>query len=79
LARKKLTESEDINAEKAPSTQTNAKPAAEDMESTPFSIDKFYSGYYAIRDIIYKFEQGQFKQELRLIRREWPSVNQTNQ
>lgn len=78
LVRKKLTENEDVNNEKAPSTQRGASPAAEDIESTPFSVDKFYSGYYAIRDIIYKFDRGRFTQELKLIRREWPTPEQIN-
>lgn len=37
-----------------------------------FTIDKFYTGDYVIKDISYRYSNGQFTQNIKLMRREWP-------
>jgi hypothetical protein len=48
------------------------KPAVETFES-PITLDKTVSGFYVIWGIDYIFEKGEFRQDLKLVRREWPT------
>ena len=43
-----------------------------DVMDAPFVIDKTISGYYVIWGITYKYRKGEFRQDLKLVRREWP-------
>ena len=47
-------------------------------EKTPFTIDHTISGNYVIKDIIYRYIDGEFKQECVLQRREWPVPPQSH-
>lgn len=47
-------------------------------EETPILLDKTLSGNYVIKDIIYRYVKGEFKQQVVLIRREWPVPPQSH-
>ena len=56
--------------------ETTAKKDTENDElSDGTAMDEFLSGFYVINSIIYKYNKrdGKVRQELNLIRREWPS------
>tara|TARA_B110000977_G_scaffold139412_1_gene176931 strand:+ start:1344 stop:3644 length:2301 start_codon:yes stop_codon:yes gene_type:complete len=42
-------------------------------ESPSQALDTFLSGYYLIEDIVYRTEEGETKQIVTLLRREWPT------
>jgi hypothetical protein len=66
LLRKKANEPvEDSGADEGKS--------AGDQEHMPFTVDKFYSGFYVVDSVKYKYENFRFTQEMNLIRREWPN------
>jgi len=47
-------------------------------DDTPINLDKTISGNYVIKDIIYRYINGEFKQQLVLFRREWPTPPQAH-
>lgn len=55
-----------------PIDENNPQDGVDVMEA-PFVIDKTISGYYVIWGITYKFKKGEFRQDLKLVRREWPT------
>ena len=57
-----------------PTTQgtPNADSTILNEENLPYVVEKFYTGNYVIQNIVYEYEQGRFKQTLKLLRREWP-------
>ena len=77
--RKQINEPIDENGENAPTdtNEPNRTKSAISAEQLPLTLDKTISGNYVIRDIIYRYTKGEFKQELFLIRREWPVPPQT--
>jgi hypothetical protein len=48
------------------------------FEETPITVDKTISGSYVIHDMTIIYEQGNFRQECTLYRREWPTPPQTH-
>jgi hypothetical protein len=44
-----------------------------DPMDMPFTIDKTVSGFYVVWGMEYVFRQGEFRQHLKLVRREWPT------
>lgn len=80
ITRKKINEPIDDSHQKSipNSNEPNRTQPAIDSEQTPIAIDKFYTGFYVVRDIVYTYNKGQFRQECSLIRREWPTPPQTN-
>ena len=46
---------------------------AEGKRSPSQALDTFLSGYYLIEDIVYRTEDGETKQTVTLLRREWPT------
>jgi hypothetical protein len=55
-----------------PNNPIEEKPAVDPFDA-PFVIDKTVSGYYVIWSMNYVFKAGEFRQELFLVRREWPT------
>jgi hypothetical protein len=55
-----------------PNNPIEEKPAVDTFDA-PFVIDKTVSGYYVIWSTNYIFRNGEFRQELFLVRREWPT------
>ena len=45
-------------------------------ENLAFVVEKFYTGDYVIQNITYQYQNGAFKQFLKLLRREWPAPSQ---
>jgi hypothetical protein len=74
-ARRKYNEPEDLTNSQTPVTQ--GTPSAQNKtiseEDLPYVVEKFYSGNYVVQDVIYEYEKGNFKQKLKLLRREWPA------
>ncbi len=71
--RKRINEPVDETQEKTMPNKnepTRTKSAL-DFEETPFVLDQFLTGNYVIKDIIYRYTNGEFKQDCVLIRREW--------
>jgi hypothetical protein len=78
LQRKMANPPEDpTNATTPPTEGTpDRTPSSNDQDSVPFTVDKFYSGYYVIDAIDYIYEEGKLKQKMKLLRREWPAPPQ---
>ena len=78
--RRKVNEPIDDQQEKSMpnSDEPTRDKSLMNAEELPFTIDKTISGNYVIKDIIYTYIQGQFKQQCVLIRREWPTPPQTH-
>ena len=77
--RKKINEPIDETHQNAPANpnEPNKEQSAVSFEDIPFTVDKTISGFYVIDSIEYIYEQGNFRQELTLLRREWPTPPQT--
>lgn len=52
--------------------EPNRTKAALKADEIPFTIDKTVSGFYMVDSISYRFEKGEFRQDITLYRREWP-------
>jgi len=68
----------DNTNKKTPVTQGTENAKSDELleEDLPFVVEKFYTGNYVVQDISYIYENGFFKQKLKLIRREWPAPPQ---
>lgn len=77
--RKKINEpiDEDQESTNPNPDEPNRTKTALKAEEAAIVIDKTISGYYVISEINYVYRKGQFRQELFLIRREWPTPPQT--
>lgn len=72
--RKTINEPEDQSAQAAPpNTSPNKTTSALSAQESPITIDKTISGFYVVWGIKIIYDQGTFKQELILYRREWPT------
>jgi hypothetical protein len=73
-ARRKYNEPEDLTNSQTPTTQgtPDAQSKTISEEDLPYVVEKFYSGNYVVQDIFYEYEKGDFKQKIKLLRREWP-------
>jgi len=76
--RRKYNQPTDPSNSKTPKTPNTdgSDSISVNEDELPFVVEKFYTGNYVIQNISYEFERGQFKQTLKLLRREWPSAPQ---
>ena len=65
-------ESGEIATSSNPSDPITEKPALETFDS-PITLDKTVSGFYVVWGIDYIYEKGEFRQDLKMVRREWPT------
>jgi len=59
-------------------SEPNRTKSALDANESPITIDKTISGFYVISGIKYIYRKGEFRQELNLVRREWPTPPATH-
>ena len=71
--RKKLNEPTEL-----PVASSGRETPTIDAESVPFLPDRTVSGFYTIHEIEYIYEQGSFRQECTLLRREWATPPQVH-
>lgn len=71
-----LPKDESANASIPAVDEPNREKSELDIESTPFVVDRTITGFYTIHDITYIYEQGVFRQECTLLRREWATPPQ---
>lgn len=71
--RKKLNEPVDSDQQLSHpnANEPNREKSALSFEQTPFVVDRTISGFYVIDKLEYIYEEGNFRQECILLRREW--------
>ena len=76
--RKKLNEpiDEAQEATEPNPNEPNRTKSALKAEDAVITLDKTITGYYVISEINYIYRKGEFRQELYLVRREWPTPPQ---
>jgi hypothetical protein len=66
----------DLMRKKANEPKDESGTPIADQENIPFTVDQFYSGFYVVGSVKYKYERGNFTQEMNMLRREWPNPSQ---
>lgn len=72
VANQPADESGEVATSADPSDPITEKPAVDPFDS-PITLDKTVSGFYVVWGIDYVYEQGEFRQDLKMVRREWPT------
>lgn len=73
--RKMANQPADESGEEAPNDADNTntqKPTVDPFEA-PFVIDKTVSGFYVVWKMKFIYGDGEFRHELKMVRREWPT------
>lgn len=72
FVRKRINEPADQDQQTVPTGEDGTKSALS-FEETPITLDKTISGYYVISDMAIVYENGKFRHDCTLLRREWPA------